>query len=95
MPEKKTLRTHLTLTDAMRFAAAKFSKGAACPRCDNIHWEYVDESLTNEILGFGIINDQGSSSGIYATVVFKCKNCGFIAPHAKDIVVQWLNDNEQ
>lgn len=91
---KKSISSRLEPAEIERFSAAKFPNGTACPRCGDRHWTYQDETPTNELLGLSIMGDRGETTGLYATIVFVCDNCGFVAPHAKSVVVNWLNDHE-
>ena len=91
---KRTLSTPLPVEEIQKFAEAKLLSGSSCPRCGVQDWEYTDESVSQETLGLNIIDQSHRASGLFATIVFKCRNCGFVAPHAKNVVVEWLNDHE-
>ncbi len=91
----RTIETPLSLDEIKRFFQARIQNGSLCPRCGEDAWSYPQEDEAGRILGLCIMGERNSLSGIYATFVLDCTNCGFVSPHAKNVIVKWLNEVEE
>ncbi|TFF19120.1 hypothetical protein E3C22_20320 [Jiella endophytica] len=89
----KTIRSPLTAEEIRRFLDATIGSDQPCPRCDTRQWIYPQEDENGQMLGLSITDASGNISGVYTTIVLHCANCGFVSPHAKSVVVNWLNEN--
>ena len=94
MSMTRTLNSPITIEEVTRFCDAKIPEGASkCPRCGHDNWGLLDES-SDGVAGIAISNEHSLMNSMYAVMLLNCQNCGFVAPHAKSVIVKWLNENE-
>lgn len=101
----------LTTEDVSAFFA---HKGATevCPFCGTTEWFYDDHMELNlpAVPSDMMRSDEGPNSllyggltrGVLSSVIIMCLNCGFVRPHARRLIEDWVskkqdgqNDNDK
>lgn len=93
----------LTTQDLSAFFA---HKGATevCPFCGNVEWFYdetmdlnlpaVPSDIMRPSEGPGARLYGGLTRGVLSSVIIMCLNCGFIRPHARRLIEDWVQQKK-
>lgn len=92
----------LTTEDVSAFFAHK-GASEACPFCGNVEWFYDEDmefhlptgpsdlarraSQDNKLYG-------GGTRSMLSSVIIMCLKCGFIRPHARRLIENWVSQKE-
>ncbi|WP_427024420.1 hypothetical protein ACP4J4_00145 [Aureimonas ureilytica] len=92
---KRSLNSPLTAQEVERFIDAKVpADRRSCPRCGVDRWNLSQGESGNEMLGLSILDERQKQVALYPAIVFSCENCGFVSMHAKQTVLNWLEEED-